>query len=259
MSLFEPKYEDYQSVKINLVAWSVPLWAAVAIAVYYGALPPDHRAALQARLPIAGEWVRGVGALAAFAVVGVALSSFFVHVLEIHDRVYDRRIVRWRATYDRAFILPELLKPLGPRVPLVALTIAQDNSKAAMKVLFYAFVGDREPKIRKNLVVRFYEVITKYWLTQLMEVAALLVVIIDVVYAALDAAYGAPHRPELYWVLVGGLVAWGLGRIAAVGLRSQVADYTKDEIVAIHEQCGEEFRKAAQRFFKEHNCELQLG
>src|SRR3990172_1553394 len=38
-----------------------------------------------------------------------------------------------------------------------------------MEAVYYPFVGDRDLKIAKNLLVRFYERVTIYWMTQMNE------------------------------------------------------------------------------------------
>ncbi len=41
------------------------------------------------------------------------------------------------------------------------------------KRLYYPYVGDRNLKIPKNKLVRFYEVVIVYWLTQINEIVLL--------------------------------------------------------------------------------------
>jgi hypothetical protein len=252
----EPKFESYQDVRTTLTWWSIPFWLAMMFAIYFGVMPPEHRADMRSIFPGLADWITGAGSLVAAGIVAKFLSQFMIHVLEIHDRIYDRHIVKWRWDYDTRVILPALLKPLEEDLPLAALAIATAHRDKSMEQLYYAFVGDRDTKIRKNLVVRFYEVITKYWLAQLLEIAALLVVLVDVPYALVELLMGKPFRPALYWTLVAALGAWLLARVAALRIRPLVARRTNDQIEAIHKDFTAEFRKAVADFFAAHGIRV---
>jgi hypothetical protein len=256
MSIFEPKFETYQDVKTTLTWWSIPFWLAMLLAIYFGIMPPDHRATLKTLFPGLTDWVGNTGSFLVAVALAGALSQFMIHVVEVHDRVYDRFVVKWRQDYDVLFILPSLLKPLEHDVPLAALSVAQANRQFFMERLYYNFVGDRDMKIRKNLVVRFYEVITKYWLTQLLEVAALLVVLVDVVYALADRLLGRLMRPTLYWTLVAALAVWVLARVSALLARPRVARHTTAQIEAIHKDCAQLFRTAVSDSFREQGIDV---
>ena len=252
MSVFEPKFDTYQDVRTTLTWWSIPFWLVMVLAIYSGIMPPEHRATVKTFFPGVAGWVSSAGSLVVAAVLAGAFSQFMIHVIEVHDRIYDRFFVKWRRDYDTLFILPSLLRPQEHGLPLAALFVAQNDRQRFMELLYYEFVGDRDMKIRKNLVVRFYEVITKYWLTQLLEVAALLVVLVDVCYAIVELLLGKPMRPALYWTLVGALSVWLLGRISALLMRPVVTRHTKEQIEAIHKDCAPEFRKAVGDAFKGH-------
>lgn len=255
MSIFEPKFDTYQDVRTALTWWSIPIWMAMMFAIYFGVLPAGLRATLKAGLPGLAEWLRSAGSLVVAFVVACVLSQLMIHIIEIHDKVYDRWFVGWRRRYDSQFILPALLEPLEDELPPGALSVAQANPEESMRLLYYAFVRDRDMKIAKNLVVRFYEVVTKYWLTQLLEVAALIVAIFDAGYALADRALGKGLRPSLVWTLAGAILAWLLGRASALLMRPKVAHCTMEEIDAIHKDCVEAFRRAVGGFFRNHGID----
>jgi hypothetical protein len=51
-----------------------------------------------------------------------------------------------------------------------------------MRELFYPYVRDRDPKVDHNKLARFYEEVTKYWTTQLIEIIRYLMICIAMVY-----------------------------------------------------------------------------
>lgn len=157
-----------------------------------------------------------------------------VHVLEVHDHIYDKYIVRWRKKYVLEYIIPELLAPSRDRLPANAIEVAKQNWKLCMKRLFYHFATDYEPQINQNLLVRFYERVTKYWLSQLAEVALILLAILTVAYGILEfLMWGLAFPVRLLWFLISIAVVFLVVKWISIVLRKTVWDATRDEIEAI--------------------------
>lgn len=242
MSVFKPEYETYQDVKSTLACWSVPVWAALMYCLFYVVLLDAHRTAILSLIPGLAAWTALVGSVVVLFVLAGVVSHTAVHIFEIHDHIYDRYIIRWRERYARERMIPKLLEPyrvlLGD--DLVAAALRQQGD--TLKSLFYPFAGDRDSRIRRNLVARFYERITKYWLTQVVEIAALLLVSCTVIYAGFF--YSKPYPTRTGWMLVAVVVAVLINRLAIWGLRKSVWEATEDEIADIHRSCKSDFGKA---------------
>src|SRR6185312_14878484 len=154
-------------------------------------------------------------------------------------RIYDKYVIRWRHRYDSEFVLPHLLRPIWSEVRESFENEIAENPEQAMKRLYYPFVGDLEPKIRKNLLVRLYERITVYWLTQVCELL-LAVIFLSMALARVSGPTDAAYRDRLLnTALVVGILfvanrAWA--RNALDGVRRA----TLDEIQDILSRCGRE-------------------
>ena len=233
MPLFKPEYETYQDVKQTLYAWGRWVWFAALTVIYYGVFSTGTRKAVADHLPgwiPVRDAVARVGPLAALLVLGTLVSHVVTHVLEAHDRFYDRYIVRWRRRYDERVILARLLVPVHPQVAATARAFYQKSSREFMQKAYYHFVGDREPRIRHNLVVRFYERVTKYWLTQIIELAIVVLGVTVAVHGILTGlASWALVRRLAYVVL-----AFAITRLAARLALKAVRVATEDEIEDIH-------------------------
>ena len=164
----EFKYDSYQDVRRNLFWYAIVPLAVAGFSAYAWLVPPGTRAATEHwfdQLPLQGLWKSASG-LVLFAL----LAFIFVEILKIHDRWYDKYVIRWRSRFDADFILPRLLRDFWPSLSNDFHDKYRANAQGFLEQLYYRYVGDRDTKIRKNLVVRFYERVTKYWLTQVNEI-----------------------------------------------------------------------------------------
>jgi hypothetical protein len=98
--------------------------------------------------------------------------------------------------------------------------------------LYYPYVGDRDLKIPKNKLVRFYEVVTVYWLTQINEIV-LLALSAMVVYYGFRGPSEILYRTTLFSDLVIVIVAFVVNRAWVRSSRSKVRRATEEEIWAI--------------------------
>jgi hypothetical protein len=224
---FEPK--TYQDVKKNLTWWAAIVIGAAAIVIYTVLLPEDHRTALEGLIEGLPAWVPGLvsiaGAILAFAII-------MVGILALHDRFYDRSIIRWREAYDIDFVLPHLLRPLGTHVHPRFWEVARVQRKKIMRTVFYPLVADRDGVIGENKLVRFYETATMYWMTQILEMALVLVAVTVVIYALI----GATPALSLLVVLVGVQALFVLNRWFRRQAVAAMRDATIEEIEEIHQQ-----------------------
>ena len=243
MLLFEPKYETYQDVKQTLSTWGIPVWVSAILVFFYLLVQPSDRAALLAwSSSLVPRWVSQLGTPVLLLLAAYLASHLLTHVLEAHDRLYDRYLVGWRRHYDDEVILPALLRPFECESQSAVCDVAKRDPKRFMEAAFYTFVGDRDTKIRRNLVVKFYERITKYWLTQIIEMALLALGVLFLLYAiaaelaSLRYPSFAPLSLSRYLSGVLAIAAvFLLARVMArVTLRS-VRAATLDEIRDIHE------------------------
>lgn len=161
------KYDTYQDVRHALAVWFAPLLAGEAFLFFQFALPSAYQKAVLGLL----EWLTSnplLKGITWLAIVGV-LAVLLVEMLKIHDHVYDRFVVRWRKAYDTLFILPRMVRPFANRLSPKFFKEAVEHRDTFMPRLFYAFVQDRDAKIGKNFLVRFYERVALYWFSQLIE------------------------------------------------------------------------------------------
>jgi hypothetical protein len=255
MSIFKPEYETYQDVKSTLAWWSVPVWSIVVLVIYFALLTDEHRTALVKAIPGLSGWAAEAGTLTAVVVLGLIIAHLATHLLEIHDHWYDRYIVRWRDRYARQKMIPALIAPHLGKLTENAVEILLRDPGPTLKALFYPFASDRDMKIRKNLVVRFYERITKYWLSQMIEVACICLLIIALIYAAILGAW--PPAKPIVWTVVAAILTFIIARIVAWQLRRVVWEATQEEIQDIHDSLGAEFEDALVNYLLKHGIAIQ--
>lgn len=242
MSIFDPEYETYQDVKNTLAWWAVPVWAALMYCLFYLVLQESHRRAILGLIPGLAEWKASAGAIVVLFMLAGIVSHIAVHVLEIHDHIYDRHLIRWRERYAREVMIPKLLDPYKVLLSDDVVAAARLNQGHTLRMLFYRFAGDRDTKIKQNLIVRFYERIAKYWLTQIVEIAAILLVVTTILYGAFFYTEPPPTGPG--WMLLGIIVVVVINRMCIRILRKSVQEATQEEIADIHASCKDEFARA---------------
>lgn len=186
--MFPFAFETHQDVEKNLVVVMVVLLFVLISFLVLIVLPPHQKQALLdlvRRWPIAGIVASSGGLLAVIGVVAVIL----VWALQVH-LVYDRYVVGWRAEYDTKVILAGLSQPFSGKLDRRFLEVAEKNRYRFMKDLFYPYVHDRgdskDPKdpivVNQNKLARFYENVTKYWTTELIEIVLYSMLLIAVIY-----------------------------------------------------------------------------
>lgn len=250
MSLFRPEFETYQDVRTTLAWWAASLWFALELYAWYGLLDASERTQLLQFSPVA-DWIKAVGVVSALAVVARLLSELLVQIVRLHEK-YDRYVVKWRYNYASRFILPQLLELSEEDLPSGASEVAYANLGEFMEDVFYYFVGDRDTKIRRNLVVRFYEVVTKYWFTQLVEVTSLAVIAVTAVVGVIRQVEAAPIGAGYLWALGVPLAILLLNRVWIAGLRRQLEKATEAEVRDIGRCCSEEFDARLATFLTKH-------
>jgi hypothetical protein len=155
-------------------------------------------------------------------------------ILQVHDQWYDKYVTKWRHHYATDFILPRLIQPWLSRTNYRIYEEAEKHTRQFQERLYYPFVGDRDLKIPKNRLVRFYEVITVYWATQINEIVLLLLTAAIVLYrfaGPTDVGFRTMLLNDFIVVTCGFL----LNRLWARSSREKVRRATEDEIRAIHD------------------------
>jgi hypothetical protein len=234
MDLFT--YETYQDVRKNLFFYSVPSLVVAGFFCYWGILPAAHQHFIWSVFSYVSnsEGVKalsgGVSGIVVFSLVAYLLTEVF----QVHDQLWDKYVKKWRYYYAIDYILPRLVQPFGCHLNYRFNEEAEQRVGAFQKELYYPFVGDRDAKIPKNKLVRFYEVITVYWLTQINEIVLFLLAGVVAVYALLgpsDVGYRTLLLKDC-GILV---LAFLLNRVWTRHTLGKVRRATEEEIRAIHE------------------------
>ena len=232
-------YDTYQDVRHNLFLYSTPVLIVAGFFAYFRILPQSAQDRVTqaigglASTPIWKSVLNGLSGLIFFAI----LAFLMTEVLQIHDQYYDKFVIKWRFRYATDFILPRLTQPFASFMNYRFYEEAEGHIRQFQERLYYPFVGDRELKIPKNKLVRFYEVVTPYWLTQINEIVLMLLVVMIVICrftVPSDLIYRTLLLSDLL-VIIG---AWLLNRIWVRASREKVRRATEDEIAAIHSDQG---------------------
>lgn len=236
-------YDSYQDVRHNLFLYSLPFLIAAGFYTYNVLLPPPWRASITGILTVVSEhplWKGGSG-LAVF----IAIAYLLTEILQVHDQFYDRYLVRWRRRYATDFILPRLVQPFASLLNYRFHEEAEQNLANFEERLFYPFVGDRNgllQKDHKNVIIRFYEVVTVYWLTQLNELILLSVLLGSVAFHYFGPGTAAYQMRLLEGVFLLCLLLL-LNRAWVRAAREKVRRATEEEILAIHNNFKQELQK----------------
>jgi hypothetical protein len=229
-------YDTYQDVRQNLFRYSVPFLIFAGFFAFLRILPSEHQKAVtqlieyaSTRQPWKGALGTGLG-IGAFTVIAFVLTE----ILQIHDKWYDRYVTKWRHRYATDFILPRLVQPFANFLNYRFHEQAEIYTRQFQEQLFYPFVGDRDLKIPKNRLVRFYEAITPYWLTIINEIVLLFLIALIAVYRFVGPPDLAYRTALLTNCLIVGFVFIG-NRLAMQRYLALVRTATSEEIRAIHE------------------------
>lgn len=246
--MFPFAFETHQDVEKNLVLVMVVLLFVSFSFLFLIVLPPHQRQVLLdfvRQRPIPGIASFG-GLLAIMAVVAVIL----VWALQVH-LVYDRYVVGWRAEYDTKVILVGLCQPVGGKLDRDFLAAAEKNRDTLMRELFYPYVHDRDSKdpeivVDQNKLARFYEEVTRYWTTELIEIVLYSMVLIAVIYLPIYRRLHLSCRNlglsiAVLLVLLG-INAW-LARKSLIGVRG----ITDEQIQRIHDRYHEDLHQRLSR------------
>jgi hypothetical protein len=224
------KYDTYQDVKDVLYQYTYLSSLLLSLIAYFVVLPQEHQKQLNTLFGALNDL--GIIGVVVTIVFGFIASFILIHMFEVHDKLYDRFIIRWRKRYATDFIIPELFKPLITTLDTRFLDLAKKNLRESMNV-FYYFVGDRDTVIRKNLVVRFYESVWKYWATQINEI---LIIIFSLITAGYIAYYALNDLS--FWklfIVIGIMITLAIGnRFLIKYFLPFVRTATMEEIEDIH-------------------------
>lgn len=232
--MFNFGYDTYQDVRRNLFYYSVPTLVLAGFFFFFFVLPPTQQSAVTVLIekftssPLWKWTLGGASGLAIFT----GLAFVMTEVLQIHDQWYDKYIIGWRFRYATDFILPRLIQPFASLTNYRFYEEAERNIRQFQERLYYPFVGDRDLKIPKNKLIRFYEVVTVYWLTQVNEIV-LLVLTIGVFIYRFSGPANLSYRTLLCNDLLLLAVLWMLNRLWVISSRGKVRHGTEDEIKAI--------------------------
>lgn len=235
------KLETYQDVKVNLAWYTSVLLLIIFILGCFFLFGETFV-----------EWLRNfkdrlssiIGSTISMITVSFFVGWILVFLFEIHDKIYDRYVIRWRYYYTLDFLLPYLTKPIANRLDKSFWHKASQNIYEFMKP-FYVFVGDGEDenRINKNLRVRFYERIMKYWITQINEIVLFLCFIAIIFFTYMKMV---PYT-KLTYSYITIILFFLVNRLFIRFARDGARQTTMDEIEEIHKKflkvLNEEFSK----------------
>ncbi len=240
------KFETYQDVKSNLTLATLVILYVACIVAYSWILPEPHARIL--RNVRWADWVKQLGLVTVLTVI----SGFLIYGIEVHDQIYDRYIVKWRDRYTSEVILPKLCQPFEQKLDPKFYQVANANRRYVMEKLFYEYAHDRDPKIRQNTIVRFYERITNYWAVQVLELVTYALLIVTVVYIPIYRRLNQPLK-SLITVLVVCSLMLALTSFVGLATRRSAQEVTEEEIEEIHKGFLPDLEKGVQEVSAKFN------
>lgn len=247
---FHPK--SYQDVKKTLAWYASIMFLLFGLVFYYYFLPNNYHNFLSER----------AGRLLSFGIISILLifiGWLLMFIFEIHDKVYDKYIIQWRQKYDLYYLIPKLVRPFTDKLDQKFFKEVRKCKDEFMKV-YYHFVGDLEhkDKIDENLIVRFYEVVVKYWITQINEVILFFLFIISLILYPIYNNLGVSMNKIVllnYAIAFLFLINSCFIRIT----REQVRQKTDDEIDEIHNSFSKELENQIADFHNKNNLRYKHG
>ena len=246
--------KQYQDIKARLWWYILIILIIAGVLFYRFILSNEHRQAINTLFGnIASFQIVGFGFI---AIVSLLFSWFFIFFLEIYN-IYDRFITKWRFYYDTDFIIPNLVRPFTNKLDKSFFRLAQDekNKDDFMKI-FYHFVADYEHdhKIRENLIVRFYEVITKYWITQINEILVFLFFLLTFFYYFICSVKKIPISiaaiANTNFIIA---IFFVINRLLIRYTSKSVRNTTRDEIEDIHDRYLNELKQELKKLHEKFN------
>ena len=223
--------KQYQDVKVTLRWYAAAAFAAASLFAYLLLLPNTHKTPINDAISgVTSSDIVGSGlSIVLLGFTGWALIFLF----EIHDKIYDKHVIKWRAGYDLDFIIPNLYRPFCGNVD-PGFFRAAEASKDTFMEPYYRFVGDSaEHKISENLIVRFYEAATKYWVSQINELFLIGLLILTFAYYIVYRNMELALDPIVIGTMII-TVLLALNRLFVRMARNEVRQKTKAEIEEIH-------------------------
>jgi hypothetical protein len=228
-------YDTYQDVRKNLFFYSLPSLIVAGFFCYSRILPPAHQTAIWSIFSYVSKsegWkmLSGSGfGILLFSVIAYLMTEVF----QVHDQIWDKYLKKWRYYYAIDYILPRLVQPFACHLNYRFMEEAETRVGPFQEELYYPFVGDRDAKIPKNKLVRFYEVITVYWLTQINEIVLFMLGGVVAAYAFIGPA-DAAYRTLLLSDCGVLIVVFLINRLWTRHALAKVRRATEEEIRAIH-------------------------
>ncbi|MFH2107609.1 MAG: hypothetical protein ABII93_02970 [Chrysiogenia bacterium] len=229
-------YDTYQDVRKNLNKYSIPILIISGFYCYFFIIPIQHKIFISSKL---GELIKdpvwtGLLGTTFGLIIFTIFSVLLTEVFQVHDKFYDKYFIKWRKQYDIDIILYRLMQPLSHAINYRFYEEAENHKDEFLERLFYPFVGDRDLKIPKNLLIRFYEVVTIYWLTQIIEFIIVFLTLISAIYFSLwstDSLFCINLNKVLFTLIL----FFILNRVWKNCILKQVKIATIAEIRAIHD------------------------
>ena len=248
--MFKPlNFKTYQDVKHHLFLYSIIILYVLGLWSFYLILPKQH----QDKINDIIMHLRLTTLLkhSSITIIFGLIAFFFIYIIEIHDKIYDKYFIKWRRAYDIDIILRRLCQPFQHKLDYNFFNVAEQNRYEFMKI-FYHFALDYNSKIPINLLVRFYERITKYWIARLNEIFIFLLFLEVSIYSYFYVINNIPYYPLLISLIIIALI-FLLNNLFVRHTLKEVKRATLDEIDAIHERYIEELEKQIKNISEKFN------
>jgi hypothetical protein len=212
---------------VCFTAWA---WSFIWLLAFFNfVLAPSDRQALGEIL----VRVKGGGiSVSIFASGLIAILGFYL--LDLHETVYDRIFVKWRARHEADFILPRLFGPMRDRFISDYADIFKSHARTLVIRVFCPFISGNEHKLDPVYMRNFYKALTLYWITELTEIAIITWIASTFAYALMGRLTGSvpvEWQAILLFQVCGAITLGALNNLVLVrAARQSVRNRTQEEI-----------------------------
>ena len=145
--------------------------------------------------------------------LSAAISWLAVWLFELH-KLYDDYFVGWRRDFEVYFIIGIITQFINLRYKPLLFTLAMEHRDLFLRP-YYQLVGDMRSGLSVATRNRFYDELSRYWITQLTEVTILISYLVLLIYLLLNNTnyYLIIHK-SIYIILILGALYMITRRLA---------------------------------------------
>jgi hypothetical protein len=211
--VFEAKsVERYPDVHWTTVSWAVFQGATVAC-IFLGLVLPDVLLGRVVDWWQASTRLDATAMYGAFATGGGLIAWFLFAKLKV-QRIWDRRVSKWRKRHEVEFLLPTLLRPLRHRVDTRFIDQAENEAEehgesSTVQALFENVIIKAHDKLPHSSVSNYLAALTSYWelrVSELFVTGFVALVLLTSIYAGI-AGVEPDYWRESFTVLAVSIIA----------------------------------------------------